>query len=195
MFANRYTAVVDACSLVGTLRRNLLLTLAEAEFFRIRWSGVILDETEKAIAAILHKKQMEDYQQRAKRAREYMETAFEEAMVSEFDRFIPVIHLPDAKDRHVVAAALKAQAATIVTENLKDFPDDELQRFNLETRSADQFIADTIALSPETAVAAIKKMRERLNRPHKSADDLLRDMDAEGLIETVNLLSTRIELL
>ena len=53
MFANRYTAVVDACSLVGTLRRNLLLTLAEAEFFRIRWSEVILDETETAIAAIL----------------------------------------------------------------------------------------------------------------------------------------------
>ena len=124
-----------------------------------------------------------------------MEMAFEEAMVTDFKHFIPVINLPDEDDRHIVAAALKAQAATIVTENLKDFPLEELQRFHLETRSADQFIADTVALSPETAVAVIKRMRERLRRPHKSADDLLRDMDAEGLVETVNLLSTHIELL
>ena len=34
MFANRYTALVDACTLVSAPRRDLLLTLAEAEFFR-----------------------------------------------------------------------------------------------------------------------------------------------------------------
>ena len=28
MFANRYTALIDACVLAGALRRNLLLTLA-----------------------------------------------------------------------------------------------------------------------------------------------------------------------
>jgi hypothetical protein len=32
------------------LKRNLLLTLAEADFFRLRWSEEILDETERAIA-------------------------------------------------------------------------------------------------------------------------------------------------
>ncbi len=36
MFANRYTALVDACSLASVMRRNLLLSLAEAEFFRLR---------------------------------------------------------------------------------------------------------------------------------------------------------------
>jgi len=35
MFANRYTAMADACSLVSVWRRNLLLSLAEAEFFRL----------------------------------------------------------------------------------------------------------------------------------------------------------------
>ncbi len=50
MFANRYTAFIDACTLAGTLKRNLLLTLAEAEFFRVRWSEQVLDETEAAIA-------------------------------------------------------------------------------------------------------------------------------------------------
>lgn len=52
MFANRCTALVDACTLVSALRRDLLLTLAEAEFFRVRWSKRILDETGAALDKI-----------------------------------------------------------------------------------------------------------------------------------------------
>jgi hypothetical protein len=50
VFANRFTAFIDACTLASALRRNLLLTLAEAEFFRVRWSKDVMDETEKGIA-------------------------------------------------------------------------------------------------------------------------------------------------
>lgn len=49
MFVNRYAALVEARSLVGVWRRNLLLSLAEAEFFRLRWSQTILDKTERAL--------------------------------------------------------------------------------------------------------------------------------------------------
>ncbi len=56
MFAKRFTALIDACALAGALKRNLLLTSAEAQFFRIRWSDKILDETEAAIEAILRAK-------------------------------------------------------------------------------------------------------------------------------------------
>ncbi|MFZ2994826.1 hypothetical protein [Sphingobium sp.] len=52
MFANRYTALVDACTLVSALRRDLLLTLADAEFVRVRWSQRILDETRSALDKI-----------------------------------------------------------------------------------------------------------------------------------------------
>jgi hypothetical protein len=47
LFANRFTAFVDACTLAGALKRNLLLTLAEAQFFRVRWSAPVLDETQR----------------------------------------------------------------------------------------------------------------------------------------------------
>jgi len=53
LFANRYTVFIDACTLASALKRNLLLTLAEAEFFRVRWSVQVLDETQRAIATIL----------------------------------------------------------------------------------------------------------------------------------------------
>ncbi len=193
MFANRFTALVDACALAGVLKRNLLLTLAEAGFYRLRWSDAILDEAEAAIAAIQAAKGVADAAQRAARARKAMEAAFEEACVGDFSAMMGAVgDLPDENDRHVVAAALKTSAAIIVTDNLKDFPETILAPLNLEARSADAFIADTIALDPGRAVAAIKRMRSRLKRPDKTAEILLLDMEAAGLTETVDVLKPHV---
>jgi hypothetical protein len=38
MRTNRYTALIDAYVLVGALTRNMVLSLAEAGYFRSRWS-------------------------------------------------------------------------------------------------------------------------------------------------------------
>lgn len=196
MFANRFTALIDACSLAGTLRRNLLLSLAEAEFFRIRWSARILDETEAAIGKILDARGYADAADRARRARAAMEAAFEEASVGALDGMMAAAAgFPDPDDAHVLAAALKTQAAVIVTENLKDFPAGVVAPLNIDVRSADAFIADTIDLDPGRAVAAIRRMRERLRRPEKSADTLLLDMEAEGLVQTVDVLRPHVDSL
>jgi predicted nucleic acid-binding protein len=189
VFANRFTALIDACCLAGTLKRNLLLTLAEAEFFRLRWSSTILDETEAAIRRILEDRGVDDAAERASRARKFMEEAFEEADVGDYESMLCACDaLPDPNDAHVLAAALKTQAAIIVTDNLKDFPPAILSPLNLEARSADDFIADTVALDLGRAVAAVRAMRERFTRPEKTAEALLLDMEAEGLTETVDVL-------
>jgi hypothetical protein len=56
---------VDACSLAPALIRNLLLSIAEAEFFRVRWSVEILDETQAVIAKILGDRGFWDSAERA----------------------------------------------------------------------------------------------------------------------------------
>lgn len=189
MFANRFTALVDACALAGALKRNLILTLAEAEFFRLRWSAQILHETQRAIEEILVKKGESNSSELAARARLFMEDAFEEAMVSDFDRFLCTCgDLPDQNDAHVVAAALGTRADVIVTDNLKDFPPAVLGPLNLDVRSSDAFIADAVTLDPGKAVAAIQKMRLRFKRPEKTPAMLLLDMEASGLTETVDVL-------
>lgn len=189
MFANRFTAFVDACTLAGALKRNMLLSLAEAEFFRIRWSAPVLGETQRAIENMLAKKGVIDAAVRAERAIAAMRRAFEDAEVCDFEPLLSVCNgLPDPDDAHVIAAALKTQAAVIVTDNLKHFPGRLLAGLNLEARNADTFIADTIALDPGRAVAAIRTMRIRLQRPEKSAEMLLLDMEASGLTETVDVL-------
>jgi predicted nucleic acid-binding protein len=194
LFANRFTAFVDACVLAGALKRNLLLSLAEAGFFRVRWSAEVLGETQEAIARILVGDA--DGREKAKQARNAMAMAFEEAMVEDYEALKCVCNdLPDPDDQHVVAAAIKCQAAVIVTDNLKDFPAEIVLRANIEVRSADDFIADTIALHPGRAVSAIRKMRQRFNRPDISPPQLLLKLEGQGLIETANILRPHVDSL
>jgi predicted nucleic acid-binding protein len=196
LFANRYTALVDACVLAGALKRNLLLTLAEAGFFRVRWSRTIMDETQSAIETILTEKRVSDASERAVRARAEMERAFEEAMVDDFDRFLAAGDaMPDGHDRHVLAAAICAQAQVIVTDNLRHFPARVLEPFNMEARCADVFIADTAMLDIGRAVTAIREMRAGLGNPPITADDLFLKMEAQGLTETVDVLKPYAHLL
>jgi predicted nucleic acid-binding protein len=188
VFANRFTAMVDACVLAGVLRRNLILTLAQWEFFRLRWSDQILGETERAIAGMFTRKGDLQAVEKAARSRRAMEQAFEDALVSDYAFYLPICQGADPDDAHVIAAALKTQAQVIVTDNLKHFPPTLLEPLGLEARSADTFIADTIALDLGKAVAAIRAMRQRLNRPTMTASDLLIAMDANGLTTVVNIL-------
>ena len=189
MFANRFTVLVDACSLVPALNRNFLLSLAEAEFFRVRWSLRILDETEQAVSKILRERGVVDSAQRAVLARKAMEQAFEDASVSGYESLIGCLeNLPDPEDAHVIAAAVRTRASIIVTENIKHFPNRVLVPLDLEAKTADAFIADTISLDTGRAVAAVRTMRERLRKPEKTAEVLLLDMEVQGLTQTVDAL-------
>jgi predicted nucleic acid-binding protein len=194
MFANRYTAFIDACTLVSVWRRNLLLTLAEAEFFRVRWSQKVLEETERTITRLMDERGIVDSRARATHSVANMRSAFPEALVEDFGLFEATIYgLPDRNDEHVLAAAIKTQAQALVTENLSDFPASVLAPLSIESRSADNFIADTIALEEGRAVAAINRMRLRLKRPELTPEDMLRSLEAHGLLETASVLAPHIE--
>src|SRR6185369_8432612 len=98
---NRFTAFIDACSLASVLRRDLLLSLAEADFFRLRWSSRVLDETQRAIEKIRTNKGQLDAAEKAAKARSDMARAFEDAMVTDFDHLLLVAdQLPDQNDAH-----------------------------------------------------------------------------------------------
>ncbi|WP_230487985.1 toll/interleukin-1 receptor domain-containing protein [Novosphingobium sp. ES2-1] len=85
------------------------------------------------------------------------------------------------------------QAQAVVTENNADFPEAVLTPLNIEARTADEFIADTIALDEGKAVAAIRTLRTRLTRPEMSAEGYLRSLEAHGLFVTASLLNNHIE--
>lgn len=189
MFANRFTVLIDACALVSPLKRNLLLSLAEAEFFRVRWSIRILAEAELAIAKLIARQGIAHAADRAVRAREAIERAFEDAAVTGYESLASGLKgLPDPDDAHVIAAAVKTRASVIVTDNIKHSPKNVLAPLDLEAKTTDAFVADAVDLDTGRAIVAIRRMRTRLRRPEKTPEMLLLDLEAAGLTETADVL-------
>ena len=54
----------------------------------------------------------------------------------------------DPKDRHVLAAAVRADAEAIVTFNLKDFPEAALEPYGITPIHPDDFLLDQLDLYP-----------------------------------------------
>lgn len=176
---------MDANVLVPVLTRNLILLLAERYMFRIRWSICVLDEFERAFLKLYPTEAPE----RARRHRDAMTLAFQEACVSDYETLEPAFRSgPDPCDAHVMAAAKHCGAVVIVIDNLADFPQSMLRPLGLEALSADHFIADAIDLDQELAVTAIREMRARLKKLEITSDILLDRMRVLKLHQSADIL-------
>lgn len=67
--------------------------------------------------------------------------------------------MPDPDDRHVVAAAIRAGAQTIVTFNLRDFPSGVLSRYDIEAKHPDDFVLDCLDLAPALVSNCLREWR------------------------------------
>ena len=181
---DRFTAFADANVLVPALWRNLLLTLAEAHAYRIRFSAQVLDETRRALRRDIGLSDAVAERQVAR-----IRDAFRDGVVAGYEPLIGAFGTaPDPGDAHVMAAALSCGAGVIVTENLRDFPDALLGPLGIEAVGIDDFLADAVDLDQERAAAAIRIMRLGLKRPEMDPAALLASMRAHRLPQTAALL-------
>lgn len=186
LFADRFTVVLDTNVLVGALMRNMILSLAEAGLFRPRWSETTpCEEFERTLLRIAPAFTPENAASR--RAR--IEQAFPEGLVVVDTALMAALRLPDPDDRHVLAAAIQARAALIVTENLRDFPLDCLAAHEIKAIGADDFLADCMDLAGPEAIAVLRRMRARFRRPELDAEALLLKMEQLGLTQTATMLA------
>ena len=88
-------------------------------------------------------------------------------------------------DRHVLAAAIRAGAQAIVTFNLADFPADRLASYNIEAKHPDDFVIDTIDLSPGAVAKVIADQAGALKNPPRSIPELLDTLRDQGLVRSV----------
>jgi hypothetical protein len=130
-----FTALIDTDVLVGSMARVILLTLAEAGFFRLALFTISLKD--EFPCAFLRAVGI-DKAKAAESVRATIAAAFEEALVDTDPGLVDRLEMKDPNNRHILAAAIQAHADVILTWNLKTF--------QLEAKTPDDFIADTIGL-------------------------------------------------
>lgn len=159
-----FVVVVDANVLFPLTLRDTLLRAAAADFYQLRWTREILDEMERNLVSTGTMPA-----DKSARLRRTMEQFFPEAMVTGYEALIAVMQ-NDTKDRHVVAAAVKAGAQVVTTANLRDFrqlPD------GIEAQSPDEFLCNLFDLDPERFIEVLHEQAVDLQRPAVTFAELL----------------------
>jgi len=178
----RFTCVLDTNVVYPVVIRDILFWFAYHDLYTPKWSEHIFDEwksvmMEKGVSE-------QDVDKRISKAN----LAFPDALVQNYKGLIDHLELPDKDDRHVLAAAIKTNANLIVTNNIKDFPEEYLQSFSLSAKTADDFLTDIIDLNQEQAVAAFKEMVLNKKNPKQDEFDVLNLLRNAGLNDTANYL-------
>lgn len=177
-------AIYDACVLFPAPLRDLLMQLALADIFYARWTDRIQDEW---IHNLLEKRP-DLSPERLARTRRQMDSHVIDCIVTDYESIMETLDLPDSNDRHVLAAAIKAEATYIVTFNLKDFPASVLEKHKIEAILPDDFIAHLIKASPTAVLEAVAKRRKQLINPPVSIEKHLATLENQGLTKTVAFL-------
>ena len=179
-----FAAVYDACVLYPAPLRDLLVRLGRTGLFRARWTDQIHDEWIRNLQG--NRPDLSPAQ--LQRTRDLMDQAVPDCLVRGFEPLVGALTLPDPDDRHVLAAAICAQAGVIVTYNRTDFPPAALEPYGIEVQHPDEFIRHLFDLSPSAVCQAVREQRAALIRPPKSVSELMAILLAAGLASTVAAL-------
>ena len=143
--------LADANILFSRTLRDYFLYAAHAGAIEIHWSQQVLDEMSRNL--------------RARLGLEPADTARLEALMNDFIEYALVDVDPtdvatveevemDAHDRHVLAAALSAEADILLTHNIKHFPRSWMVEHGLELLSAGELLVRLVEQFPDRIRAA-----------------------------------------
>ena len=180
----QFTVVYDACVLYPAALRDFLMHLAITNLFRARWTDMIHEEW---ICNVLRDRPDLTAHQLA-RTRQLMDENVLDCLVTGYESLIPSLSLPDLNDRHVLAAAIRCGANSIVTFNTKDFPKRSLEPFGVEAFHPDEFVLSQMCRAPSVVCSAAKRQRVNLRTPPKNVDEYLVCLSQQGLLLTSNEL-------
>lgn len=180
-----FTAVYDACVLYPAPLRDFLMWLALSGRFRARWTLEIHQEWKRNLL----KNRPDLKAEQLDRTSDLMDQAIPDACVTGYDNLIEGLSLPDANDRHVLAAAIRCSASVIVTFNQKDFPASKLDEFGIEAQHPDEFVDNLFDLDPAAVVAAAQRQRQQLKMPPMDVDPYLELLMRQGLVQSVKALN------
>jgi len=182
IYSVKFTCVLDTNVIYPLWIRDILLWFAFYDLYTPKWSeNICLEWIDVMIRKGIPKEEAEI---RANK----INLAFPDALVDCYKPLIKHLTLPDIDDRHVLAAAIKTNANLIITNNLKDFPDNYLAQYGLKAKSPDDFLTDIIDLNPVLALQAFRKLVLNKRNPPYDEFEVLDILRNSGLKNTADYL-------
>jgi predicted nucleic acid-binding protein len=145
----RPIVVLDACVLIPMPLCDTLLRAAESYLYKFFVSPEIIEETTRNLSKILIRRDKLDETMAREKAQyriDEMLKAFPEVIIEPNYQLIDRLE-NHPKDRHILAAAIKVreeieddERILIVTDNLRDFPKNALEPYNVQAISPDDFL-------------------------------------------------------
>ncbi len=180
-----FTAFLDACVLVPIAPCDTLLRMADCGAFRPLWSERVEEEALRALCEIHPGIDASRFYSRFRS----MNEAFEDARVSGWESLLEGLELPDANDRHVLAAAIRGRADVIVTENVSDFPASALSPLGMEAVRLDEFLLTQFDLNVAATVQIVSDQSRAMGRPPVTEDQLLGRLARSGAPRFANAVA------
>ena len=152
-----YPVVLDACVLYPNLLRDLLMWLGKSRLYQPKWTAIIHDEWQRN----LHSNRPEISREKLKHIEALMNKALPDALITGFEPLISSISLPDADDRHVVAAAIKFLSDLLDLNQAQVLKAVHAQRTSLKSPpvSTDDYLSALLRLGLPVTVKALEAYR------------------------------------
>lgn len=163
--------------------------LGRTDLFWGRWTDDIHEEWTRAVLENFPDVSRGDVE----RTRALMDEAALDALVTGYQEVAEHLVLPDPNDRHVLAAAIVGQADAIVTFNVDDFPEDQVQQYDIEVIHPDDFLLYQLDLSSSQFLGAVRQHRSGLKNPPRSPTEYLDELELNQVPRTVALLRWHLE--
>lgn len=174
--ADRFVVLLDANVLYPFRKRDVLLRFYEAGLFRARWTDEILSEWTRNLI-----KSRPDLKYSIETQQDKISEVFPDALVAGYDHIKAGLALPDEGDLHVLAAAIQCGAQHIITDNIRDFPEEALEPYDIEAIEADEFLARTFDLYTAEAMTVLRELRMHYSKPPFNPSEFVLDLTAKGM--------------
>jgi predicted nucleic acid-binding protein len=181
------TVVYDANLLYPAPLRDFLIRLAMSGLVRARWTAAIHDEWMRNLL----RNRPDLTAEQLERTRDLMNRAVPDCLVTGYEKQIERLTLPDPNDRHVLAAAIRANANTILTLNTRDFPKAALASYGIVARRPDDSVTDLFDRDPDAIYQIAKLQRAALSVSRQSVGEFLETLRRVGLVKTTARLDLR----
>ncbi len=176
--------ICDANVLYSIVSTDLVLSLGVAELFRPRWTQQIHDEWMRKL--LINRPDLDPA--KIERRRKQMDEAIEDCLITGYEELIPKLNLPDNDDRHVLAAAIHAQAQVILTYNQRHFSRRVLAPYGIIAQHPDKFLTTLMERFSTEVRDTLEEMRARKTRPSLSQAEILRKLANQKLPKFVAAL-------